>query len=211
MSKLSKEGLIYYSNLINQNIVKRINAVKDMITNLTAKVEDDKNELNLKIESNKSEIDDHSAGIVDLNTKYSELKTEVDNNTCDGHPNGDTIHVNSIDQFMFTNVKEGDVLEIPNESINNDFMIECYEEVNGAEFEHKVFQFNNANESDFTYDDRYVEVTETGIKPKSSVTLQYTKLEEDEVNNVNYEIYVSDTIPAFLLESIKEIHTIEEQ
>lgn len=219
MSKLSKEGLIYFSNKLNKNIVDRLNSVKKMISDLADKVNNDKDELNHKIDNNKNEIDSHStqissntSNIVDLNVKYSELKTEVDNSACDGHPNGDIVNINAIDQFIFTDVKKGDVLEIPNDSINDDFIIECYEEINGgAEIEHNVFKFNDSTASDFIYDDRYVEVTKTGIKPKSSITLQYTKLEEDDVNNINYEVYVSDTIPAFLLESIKEIHTIEEQ
>lgn len=218
MSKLSKEGLIYFSNKLNKNIVDRLNSVKKMISDLADKVNNDKDELNHKIDNNKNEIDSHStqissntSNIVDLNVKYSELKTEVDNSACDGHPNGDIVNINAIDQFIFTDVEKGDILEIPNDSINDDFIIECYEEINGgAEIEHNVFKFNDSTASDFIYDDRYVEVTATGVKPKSSITLNYTKIDENNIGDDIREIYVSDTIPAELLENIKEIRTIEE-
>lgn len=147
--------------------------------------------------------------------KISDLKTELDNKNleCDGHPEGAVVNVNNIDQYLFTDVAANEVIEIPNETGTDDFMIECFEQIDGQDdIEVRVFNFTEANKDNFLYDERYLELSSEGIKPKTQITLNYTLVEssKDDTTGEEFEIYVSDEIPQELFDNIEQINSIEE-
>lgn len=218
MSKLSKEGLIYFSNKLNKNIVDRLNSVKKMISDLADKVNNDKDELNHKIDNNKNEIDSHStqissntSNIVDLNVKYSELKTEVDNSACDGHPNGDIVYINDVDQYVFRNIRPGETREIPNTSFNNDVLIECFTEIDGGTvLDYTVIELNENTTDQFIYNPRYIDVSSDGIKPRDEVLISFNKTNVSN-NDGDYIVFTSDVIPADIIDTIESFTDIREE
>lgn len=211
MSKLSKEGLIYFSKKINANITNRVNAVKQMVIDIGDKFDNDKDELSQKIDSNSAQISSNTSDIADLNVKYSELKTEVGNNTCDGHPNGDTVYINDVDQYVFRNIRPGETREIPNTSFNNDVLIECFTEIDdGTVLDYTVIELNENTTDQFIYNPRYIDVSSDGIKPRDEVLISFNKTNVSN-NDGDYIVFTSDVIPADIIDTIESFTDIREE
>lgn len=204
--------LTHYSTKIKEYIVSKIKEVDDKVSVLDKKVNDNTAELEVKIQENKDSIVINTGDIANLGDKYVELEDAINNidTGCDGHPNGDIINVNSIEQYTFRNVKAGDVIDIPNTTGNNDFIIECFADmaVNNT-VDHKVILLDSNNRGNFICDERYVDVTPDGLKPKNKVTLNYTG-ETIEMGNDVFEIYTSDIIGEDIIDRIQDIIKVEE-
>lgn len=209
---LDKSGLIRHSKKVYEYITAKIKGVTDDIKDVDQKVEAGFLETSKKIQDNTEKINVNKDGIDTLDTKYTELKEQLNNTvlTCDGHPDGNTIFVNNIEQYVFENVAAGETIEIPNKSGETDFMIECYTE-HGApsEIVHKAVSLNNKTTDLFVYDERYIEVTDTGVKPKSEIILKYDKTSEV-VDGVEYTIYISEKIPEEILHNLNMMSDIGE-
>lgn len=210
---LDSKGLTYYSQKIKKYITDIIEPIKGSLSDINSAVTSSNEELNKKIDCNSIKIDTNKDGISDLSDKYDALKEQVDGTIleCDGHPEGDTINVNSVEQFVFRDVKAGQVIEIPNKSGETDFMVECYTDL-GAESEivHRVIALNENTKDSFIYDDRFVEVTPTGVRPRDTIELNYSQYKE-EVDGIEYTISISDVIPEELLNGLHTIVNVREE
>lgn len=204
--------LTHYSNKLKEYIVSKISEVSNRVDEVDKKIDDSNADLEIKIENNSKSIQVNTGDISDLGSKYTELEDAIKNIdvSCDGHPNGDTININSIEQYTFRNVKAGDVIDIPNTTGNNDFIIECFADmaVNNT-VDHKVILLDSNNRGNFICDERYVDVTPDGLKPKNKVTLNYTG-ETIEMGNDVFEIYTSDIIGEDIIDRIQDIIKVEE-
>ena len=173
-----------------------------------------KEELQTKINDVSDEINATKADITENANKILDLKTQLDNTNleCDGHPEGEVVNINTIDQYLFTDVVANEVIEIPNETGTDDFIIQCYEQIEGQDdIEVRVFNFTEENKDNFIYDKRYLELSSEGIKPKTQITLNYTLLESStNDDNEEFEIYISDEIPQELFDNIDQINYITE-
>lgn len=203
--------------------------IYDFIKKVFTKTQKDITDLDTKIDTVASYKDDLQSKIDNVNdevtatkidvatnaTKISDLKTQLDNTNleCDGHPEGSVVNVNNIDQYLFTDVSANEVIEIPNKNGKDDFMIECFEQIEGQDdVEVRVFNFTEENKDQFLYDERYLELSSDGIKPKTQITLNYNLVEseKDDTTGEEFEIYVSDEIPQELFDNIEQINSIEE-
>lgn len=213
MSKLSKEGLIYFSRKINANITNRVNAVKQMVIDLGDKFDLNKRELDAKIDNNSQVLIDHEGRIIinsdnisSLDTKYHTLKSEIDASKCDGHAEGDTINVNNVEQYIFKNIEPDETVKIPNTGDGSDFIVECFVQTDeGDTIKHKVLDFNSNTADLIEYDPRYTVIDDDGIKPRTSVRL---KLEKEQLTD-DIVMYTSEPIPALLLDSIDNLDNME--
>lgn len=188
------------------------------ITDLDTKIDtvaSYKDDLQSKIDNVNDKVTATKIDIAANANKISDLKAQLDNTNleCDGHPEGSVVNVNSIDQYLFTDVSANEVIEIPNENGKDDFIIECFEQIEGQDdVEVRVFSFTEANKDQFLYDERYLELSSDGIKPKTQITLNYhlVESEKDDTTGEEFEIYVSDEIPQELFDNIEQINSIEE-
>lgn len=209
--------------------IRMYQKIYDFIKKIFTKTQKDITDLDTKIDTVASYKDDLQSKIDNVNdevtatkidvatnaTKISDLKTQLDNTNleCDGHPEGSVVNVNNIDQYLFTDVSANEVIEIPNENGKDDFMIECFEQIEGQDdVEVRVFNFTEENKDQFLYDERYLELSSDGIKPKTQITLNYNLVESEKDNTTGeeFEIYVSDEIPQELFDNIEQINSIEE-
>lgn len=216
------------SLLDKSEYIRTIQKIYDFIKRIFVKTQDDigkldskidnvatyKEDLQKQIDTTNSEVSKSNASISDNTQKITDLKTQLDNTNleCDGHPEGAVVNINSVDQYLFTDVAANEVIEIPNDTGTDDFMIECFEQIDGQDdVEVRVFNFTEANKDNFIYDERYLELSSTGIKPKTQITLNYTLLESSqEENGEEFEIYISDEIPQELFDNIDQINSIIE-
>lgn len=187
------------------------------ITDLDTKIDtvaSYKDDLQSKIDNVNDKVTATKIDVAANANKISDLKAQLDNtNLGDGHPEGSVVNVNNIDQYLFTDVSANEVIEIPNENGKDDFIIECFEQIEGQDdVEVRVFSFTEANKDQFLYDERYLELSSDGIKPKTQITLNYNLVEseKDDTTREGFEIYVSDEIPQELFDNIEQINSIEE-
>jgi hypothetical protein len=206
---LDYNGLTYFSNKLKAYITKKLKEVSNTISSLATKVDSDKQELEDKIDTTKTDLStavqsvDNKVTNVDnkVDTKYQELANKV--NAVDYRPTGDTIKINNVDQLIFENITAGQTIVIPHDEDNSDFLIECFARTElTTPLAHKVLNINTANTGLLEYDPRYVEITDAGAKPKSSITLGLTK---DQTYN-NYSVYISDILPIELVDSISGLN-----
>lgn len=206
-------GLTYFSNKLHTYIVNKFKKTDDTVTALTEKVDDNKVEIDGKIKintdnitKNTSDISTANDNIADVDTKvdanYVELKANV--NAADFRPTGDSISLNNVEQFVFKDVVAGQVVTIPNIGDGSDFLIECFVQTEqGTPLQHNVININKSTANLLEYDPRYVEITDSGAAPKTSVSLPLTK--QNEVDG--YNIYVTDYIPVELLDNITSLNS----
>ena len=205
---LDYNGLTYFSNKLKGYLGKKFKAVYDTISGLSSKVDSDKQELEDKIVNASSNLSldiqavDNKVDNVDnkVDDKYQELTTKVE--AADFRPTGDTIKINNVDQLVFKDITAGETIVIPHPEDNSDFLIECFARTEmTTPLTHKVLNINTANAGLLEYDPRYVEITDSGAKPRDSITLALTK---DQVYN-GYNVYVTETLPIELVDSISNL------
>jgi hypothetical protein len=212
MSKfLDNSGLTYYSNKLKEYIIKKFNKIESDILTLSKKVEFDKVEVNGKIQTNINGIEKNTADIENINKNVSKMDTKVDANytelkadfdSADMRPTGDSIYLNNVEQFIFKDIAAGETVTIPNSGDGSDFLIECFVKTeNGTPLVHRSLTINTSTKDLLEYDDRYVEITDDGAKPKDNITLDLTL--QDTVGE--YNIYTTDFIPVELVDSISNI------
>lgn len=204
--------LIHYSTKIKEYITGKIEEVNVKIEDVSKKVEEDKVIINAKVDSNTNQIVINKDNITGLDNKYTVLEQTVNglDLSCDGHPDGDIINVNSIEQYTFRNIKAGDVIEIPNTTGCTDFIVECFADMSvNNTIDHKVILLDSNNRENFICDERYVDVTPTGLKPKDNVVLDYTG-EILEIGNDVFEIFTSEIIGEDVIDRILDIISVEE-
>lgn len=214
MSKfLDNSGLTYYSNKLKTYLTNKFNKVESNISTIKSKVEFDKNELDKKIQTNTNDIAKNTEDISTINNNVSTIETKVDSNytelksdfnTADMRPTGDSIYLNNVEQFIFKDIKAGETVTIPNSGDGSDFLIECFVKTEeGTPLVHRSLNINTSTKDLLEYDDRYVEITDDGAKPKDNITLNLTL--QDKIDE--YNIYTTDLIPVELVDSIDNLNS----
>lgn len=210
---LDNSGLTYYSNKIKEYLTTKFNKVESNIDDINSKVDSDKDELNKKIQANTNDVAKNTADIKVINNNVSTIETKVDANytelksdfnSADIRPTGDSIYLNNVEQFVFKDIKAGETVTIPNSGDGSDFLIECFVKTEeGTPLVHRSLNINTSTKDLLEYDDRYVEITDNGAKPKDSVTLKLTL--QDKIDE--YNIYTTDLIPVELVDSIDNLNS----
>jgi len=205
---LDNSGLTYYSTKLYDYLKNKLTALNSKISNLEVKVDSDNKELSTKIENNNQIINQNTSNIKTVNSNITNLSTKVDNNydelkadfnSADMRPTGDSIYINNVEQFVFKDVVAGEAVTIPLKGDGSDFLIPCYVQTEqGTPIQHKVININATTKDLLEYDPRYVEITDDGAIPKTSVTLQLQK--ENIVNG--YNVYATDYLPVELVDNI---------
>ncbi|WP_238918151.1 hypothetical protein [Clostridium sp. YIM B02555] len=205
---LDNNGLTYYSTKLYDYLKNKLTALNSKISNLEIKVDSDNKELSNKIENNNQIINQNTFDIKTANSNISNLSTKVDNNydelktdlnAPDIRPTGDSIYINNVEQFVFKDVVADQAVTIPNKGDGCDFLMQCYVQTEqGTPLQHKVININTATKDLLEYDPRYVEITDDGAVPKTSVSLQLQK--EDTISG--YNVYVTDYLPVELVDNI---------
>lgn len=209
---LDNNGLIYFSNKLKIYLSKKFKTLVDNLSDLEIKVDFDNKDLNTKIDNSNQTLTKNTIDIQNANTSISNLSTKVDNNytelrtdfdSVDMRPTGDSIYINNVEQFVFKDITAGEVVTIPNSGDGSDFLIECFVQTEqGTPLKHKVLDINTTTKDLLEYDNRYVEITDSGAKPKDSVSLKLNKI--DAVNG--YNVYITDDfIPIELVDSIDSL------
>lgn len=207
---LDYNGLTYFSSKLKTYIAKKLKEVTDSISFLSSKVDFDKDELENRINTTKSDL---STNIQDVDSKVDNVNSKIDNkyqelkislDAADFRPTGDTIKINNIEQFVFKDITAGETIVIPHDEDNTSFLIECFAKTElTTPLVHKVIDINTANADLLEYDPRYVEITNSGAKPKDSITLELTK--QQTYNG--YNVYVTEMLPIELVDSIENLTT----
>ena len=205
---LDNTGLTYYSTKLYDYLKNKLTMLNSNISNLEIKVDFDNKELSTKIENNNQIINQNTSGIKTVNSNITNLSTKVDNNydelkadfnSADMRPTGDSIYINNVEQFVLKDVVAGEAVTIPLKNDGSDFLIQCYVQTEqGTPIQHKVININATTKDLLEYDPRYVEITDDGAIPKTSVTLQLQK--ENIVNG--YNVYATDYLPVELVDNI---------
>ena len=208
---MDNSGLTYYSTKLYDYLKNKLTALNSKISNLEVKVDSDNKELSTKIENNNQIINQNTSNIKTVNSNITNLSTKVDNNydelkadfnSADMRPTGDSIYINNVEQFVFKDVVAGEAVTIPLKGDGSDFLIPCYVQTEqGTPIQHKVININATTKDLLEYDPRYVEITDDGAIPKTSVTLQLQK--ENIVNG--YNVYVTDYLPVELIDNITKL------
>lgn len=210
-------GLIYYSTKLYNYLKVKFQKIEDNITLLSTNTSNVTNDLIQKVKSNTDNIDAMSQDvkvntndIAGIDSKISNLKTQVDN--IDLNPvDGDIVYTNDVKQYIFRNISAGETVSIPNESHSNNFIIDCFTEIDtGTVMDYTVITLDENNTDKFIYDPNYIDVASDGIKPKDSVLLSLSKQTVIE-NGVSYDIFTSDYIPSDIVDSIESIIDIIEE
>lgn len=210
---LDHGGLIYYSNKLYNYLKTKFTGINTKITDLETKVDSDKTELQSNIDSNSQGINQNATDITTASTNIHNLSTVVDNNynelrtdfdSADLRPTGDSIYINNVEQLVFKDITAGETITIPNSGDGSDFLVECYVQTEqGTPLIHRSLTINTANKNLIEYDDRYVEITDAGAKPKASISLGLTL--QGVVDS--YNIYTTDFIPIELVDSIENLNS----
>lgn len=208
---MDNSGLTYYSTKLYDYLKNKLTALNSKISNLEVKVDSDNKELSTKIENNNQIINQNTSNIKTVNSNITNLSTKVDNNydelkadfnSADMRPTGDSIYINNVEQFVFKDVVAGEAVTIPLKGDGSDFLIPCYVQTEqGTPIQHKVININATTKDLLEYDPRYVEITDDGAVPKTSVSLQLQK--ENTVNG--YNVYVTDYLPVELIDNITKL------
>ncbi|AGF59609.1 outer membrane murein-binding lipoprotein Lpp [Clostridium saccharoperbutylacetonicum] len=208
---LDNSGLTYYSTKLYDYLKNKLTALNSKISNLEVKVDSDNKELITKIENNNQSINQNTSDIKTANSNISNLSIKVDNNydelkadfnSADMRPTGDSIFINNVEQFVFKDIGAGETVTIPNSGDGSDFLIECFVKTEtGTPLVHKSLNINTSTKDLLEYDDRYVEITDYGAKPKDNVTLDLTL----QGTIGEYNIYTTDLLPVELVDSINNL------
>lgn len=84
--------------------------------------------------------------------------------------------INNVNQYVYKNIKSGDVIEIPNNGKDTNYLIECYTQIDkGIEVECAAIDINPNNKDKLIYDENYVDIDNDGAKPKDSILLKLSK------------------------------------
>lgn len=210
-------GLIYYSTKLYNYLKVKFQKIEDNINLLSANTSNITNDLIEKIKTNTDSISQMSQdvkvntnNIVGIDGEITNLKTQIDNmdlNLADG----DIVYENDIKQYVFRNIAAGETVSIPNESHSNNFIIDCFTEVDtGTVMDYTVITLDENNTDKFVYDPNYIDVASDGIKPKDSILLSLSKQTVIE-NGISYDIFTSDYIPSDIVDSIESIISITEE
>ncbi|AGF59604.1 hypothetical protein B0P06_006122 [Clostridium saccharoperbutylacetonicum] len=210
---LDQGGLVYYSNKLKDYLVSKVSKVQDDINSLKSKVDYDKTELEYKISNNTNiinqsiqSIQETNADINELDVKIKNLKTEVDDK-----PTYPITNINNVEQFVYKNVKINDVIEIPNNGRDTNYLIECYTEIDaGTQVECVSIDVNENNKDKLVYDENYIDIDLDGAKPKDTILLKFNK-KQFKYNNETINVYESEVIPSEIVERFESIISIEEQ
>ena len=208
---LDNSGLTYYSTKLYDYLKNKLTALNSKISNLESKVDSDNKELSTKIENNNQIINQNISDIKTANSNITNLSTKVDNNydelkddfnSADMRPTGDSIFINNVEQFVFKDISAGETVTIPNSGDGSDFLIECFVKTEtGTPLVHKSLTINKSTKDLLDYDERYVEITDNGAKPKDNVTLDLTL----QGTIGEYNIYTTDLLPVELVDSINNL------
>jgi len=209
-------GLIYYSTKLYNYLKVKFQKIEDKITILSSNTTSSLDDITKKVQTNTTNIVSNTQdisksvnAISNVDNKVDELQLKI-NNLDVNKMDGNIVNINKVEQYIFNDVAPDDVVEIPNTTGEADFMIECYTDIGVIpEVEHKVIALNGSTTDGFIYDPRFIEVSSTGIKPKDTITLNYTKTQEI-INGVTYTYYISDVMPEELLFNLNSIISIEE-
>lgn len=208
---LDHSGLVYYSTKLYNYFKNKFTSLNTKISDLETKVDLDKSELNTKIDNNNqiltqntTDIDAASNNIKNLSTKvdnnYNELKSDFD--SVDMRPTGDSIYINNVEQFVFKDVTAGETVIIPNSGDGSDFLIECFVQTEqGTPLVHKSLNINTSTKDLLEYNPGYVEITDNGAMPKTSISLGLTKIDNVDV----YDVYTTDLLPLELIDNITSL------
>jgi len=210
---LDQGGLVYYSNKLKDYLVSKFSKVQDDINSLKSKVDSDKTELEYKISNNTNIINQNIQSIQETNEDINGLDTKINNikTELDDKPTYPITNINNVEQFVYKNVKMNDVIEIPNNGRDTNYLIECYTEIDtGTQVECVSIDINENNKDKLVYDENYIDIDLDGAKPKDTILLKFNKKQfkyNDEIINV----YESEVILSEIVERFESIISIEEQ
>ncbi len=210
---LDQGGLVYYSNKLKDYLTSKFSKVQNDIDSLSSKVDSDKTELENKISGNTNLINKNIQSIQETNTeingldnKINDLKTELDDK-----PTYPITNINNVEQYVYKNVKINDVIEIPNNGRDTNYLIECYTEIDaGTQVECVSIDINENNKDKLIYDENYVDIDPDGAKPKDTILLKFNKT-QFKYNDETINVYESEIIPEEIFERFESIISIEEQ
>ena len=205
---MKKSTFTYYSTKLYNYLKAEFDKVKSYL---------DTNALNIQrveesIEENEQNISKNTDDIRTVSDKVDNIQGKIDNGDFDIHEEtnvtGNIIKVNNIKQYTFKNVQAGEVIEIVNEDSSYDYIIQCFEQTSEEEpLTVKTIEVNAANKDLFEYDDRYVEIDDTGAHPKNHVDIA---MDLHSATTDGMYVYVShDTIPIELFDSIENLVSYE--
>jgi len=210
-------GLIYYSTKLYNYLKVKFQKIEDNINILSTNISNVTSDLIEKVKTNTDNIATMSQdvkvninNVAGIDNKLSNLKTQVDN--IDLNPvDGDIVYTNNVKQYVFRNISAGETVSIPNESHSNDFVIDCFTEVDtGTIIDYTVITLDENNTDKFVYDQNYIDVASDGIKPKDSILLSLSKQTVIE-NGISYDIFTSEYIPSDIVDSIESVISIAEE
>jgi hypothetical protein len=210
-------GLIYYSTKLYNYLKIKFQKIEDKIVLLSENTSNITNDLIQKVKTNTDNITEISQNvngntnnITEMDSKIANLKTQVDNIDLNS-TNGDVLYENNVKQYVFRNISAGETVSIPNESNSNNFIIDCFTEIDaGTVMDYTVINLDEDNTDKFIYDPNYIDVASDGIKPKDSILLGFSKQTVME-NGLSYDIFTSDYIPSDVVDSIDSIIDIIEE
>ena len=102
-----------------------LTVLDNKITDISTDTTESKKNFQEKIDNINKEINESKTSIESNTKSISDLKNQLDNTNleCDGHPEGEIVNINNIDQYLFNDVAANEVIEIPNEDGTDNFII----------------------------------------------------------------------------------------
>lgn len=128
---LEQSGLVYYSNRLRYYLTSKFSKIQNDIDSLSVKVDSNKDELDHNISDKTTLIKGIQEAIQETNTDINELDTKIDNLKTELYdkPTYPITSINNVNQYVYKNIKSGDVIEIPNNGKDTNYLIECYTQI----------------------------------------------------------------------------------
>lgn len=210
---LEQSGLVYYSNRLRDYLTSKFSKVQNDIDSLSVKVDSNKDELEHNISDKTTLIKGIQETIQETNTEINELDTKIDKlkTELDDKPTYPITSINNVNQYVYKNIKSGDVIEILNNGKDTNYLIECYTQIDkGIEVECASIDINPNNKDKLIYDENYVDIDNDGAKPKDSILLKLSKTQVT-IGIETINVYESEVIPEEIVNRFEGILSIEEQ
>ena len=188
-----------------------LNKAKDLLKKekdkLNNKIDTNKTDADKKIEDLNTRVDVTDSNVNNVKGDVDEIKDKINNGEIGGSgTGGDVININEIEQFVFENIRAGEVVEITINSEDFDSFIQCFGEIEGDEIiERPIVSIDKNSGKDFVYDDTLVEFTDDGVKLKNTNVFNYRTVKE----NAYYTLLESEPIKLSGFNEIKGIEEVE--
>lgn len=210
LTKVIKQGKEYIDKK-DDEIKKEIDITKNEISNIKSDFSSSNDNVNEKLDDINNNIIKVENKTDSVSNKVDEIKQGLDDGTigtCNGHPDGNVININNVTQYEFHNVKAGEMIEIPNNDLDLNYVIDCFSDasVNEAAIYRSVDFTNVSCRNVLFYNSEYIKHDKNGISLQNEINKYIA--EQLDCDSSYFVINVTENITHQDLNKIESIQEI---